>query len=395
MKVCPLAAVLLAAALLLSGCGQRGGPADPASSAPEAAAVSEPAASSSEAASTPAPASEGSSASAAPESASQAESAPAEPAGQPDDMEARIAATACLVTDAFVGTHTFDETGLVPWTDDRQRVNFLLALAFGVAGSGEETLYSPFFYYDGERLLHISATGADRVPIRTLGLPEDWTFAPQGIAVDYDPAAEEFVTAGGFGLGSGWQVEERSATVQDSGGPSTTVTVDFTARPGLPNAIDHVSGQITYSLQPGDNIPYLAMEEFVLTEMPAGFDLVVPGLDSTTSLRWLDAATGYEYTTQDQGVIQQVYQLLRGLIIYRDTPATGYPEADQLQNGCFTLLEFYGPGMETPHLVVKLQPFSVEWPGRGEAVGPWATENEAAVAAQLVELWKADSSLWQ
>ena len=57
-------------------------------------------------------------------------------------MEAQIAATACLVTDAFVGTHTFDETGLVPWTDDRQRVNFLLALAFGVAGSGEETLYS-------------------------------------------------------------------------------------------------------------------------------------------------------------------------------------------------------------------------------------------------------------
>ena len=370
MKVCPLAAVLLAAALLLPGCGQRGGPADPASSAPEAAAVSE-AASFSEAASTPEPASEGSSAPAAPEPASQAESAPAEPAGQPDDMEARIAATACLVTDAFVGTHTFDETGLVPWTDDRQGVNFLLTLAFGVAGSGEETLYSPFFYYDGERLLHISATGADRVPIRTLGLPEDWTFDPEGIAVDYDPAAEEFVTAGGFGLGSGWQVEERSATVQDSGGPST------------------------YSLQPGDNIPYLVMEEFVLTEMPAGFDLVVPGLDSTASLRWLDAATGYEYTTQDQGVIQQVYQLLRGLIIYRDTPATGYPEADQLQNGCFTLLEFYGPGMETPHLVVKLQPFSVEWPGRGEAVGPWATENEAAVAAQLVELWKADSSLWQ
>ncbi len=391
MKVWRFTAILLAAALLLSACAQRGGSTS-STSAPESSnqAAVIPDEKTTDLESTAWEHTAASEAAVSEDPSVPKSAAPSE-TEQSDELQ-RIAATACLVTDAVVGTHNFTEEGMVPWTDDRQGINFLLTLAFGVAGSGEETLYSPFFYYDEEKLLHISATGADRVPIRTLGLPEDWTFDPEGIAVDYDPDAEEFVTAGGFGLGSGWQVEERSATVQDNGGPPTTVTVDFTARPGLPNAIDHVSGRMTYTLQPGDNIPYLALEEIAITEAPRGFDLLVPSLASTASLRWYDAATGYEYTTEDSDAIQPVYELLRELIIYADTPATAFPDAAQLQNGCFTLLEFYDPEMEEPFLTVKLQPFSVDW--QGQVYGPWATENEVAIARQLVELWKENSGLW-
>ena len=48
--------------------------------------------------------------------------------------------------------------------------------------------------------------------------------------------------------------------------------------------------------------------------------------------------------------------------------------------------------MEEPFLTVKLQPFSVDW--QGQVYGPWATENEVAIARQLVELWKENSGLW-
>ena len=323
-----------------------------------------------------------------PESSSQLE----EDAGQ-DDVEDRIAAAARQVTDAIVGTHDFTEEGMVPWTDDRQAANFLLMLGFEAAGSEEDSLYSYFFRYDGENCLHIDASAANWIPVRTLGLPEDWAFDPVGMAVEYDSEAEEYVTGGGFDLGSGWQAENRSVAIEENDDLRvTTVTVDFTAAPGFPDAISHVSGQMVYTLQPHYNVPYLQLEEVIISEAPRDFDLIVPGLPSAASLRWYDAAAGYEFTTEDSDTIQQVYELMRDLVIYADTPSTDFSDAAGLRYGCFTLVEFYGPEMEDPFLTVKLQPFSVEW--QGETYGPWATENEYAIAGQLAELWKANSRLW-
>ena len=51
--------------------------------------------------------------------------------------------------------------------------------------------------------------------------------------------------------------------------------VEFTARPGLPNAIDHVSGQMDYSLQMGATVPYLRLELVTVAEAPRDFDQIL------------------------------------------------------------------------------------------------------------------------
>ena len=373
-------AAALSAVLLLAACGQGESAVSlntpPASSSQGEGAVSSP---------------EEESASSAGEESAASSQPPAAP-GAEEETDARILAAARQLTDAIVATHAFTEEGMTPWTDSAyEGRNFLLWLGFAVAGAQEESLYSHFFSYDEEYYLHIDADAAGRIPRQALGLGEDWAFDVSGMpAVEYDPEAREYVTGGGFGIGSGWQAEELAAAWSGEG--DSRIVVEFTARPGLPNAIDHVSGQMDYSLQAGATVPYLRLESVTVAEAPRDFDQILPGLAPTARIRWYDAATGYESATEDAGMISQVYELLRELIIYPDTPSSEFPDAAQLSQGAFTVLEFYGPGTEEPFLTVKLQPFSVTQQGGTD--GPWATENERAIAARLVEVQNANPDLW-